>query len=123
MVENSPCTPVRMEKGQSHACVIGAVKSQVAAQDNDDMDASDRGSDSEEDSGAKARRVLEECSALSKKLASVISSWAATTIGDKNSLPSGTSGALELTQMSGKARAATTNDEIEIACPGLKLNP
>lgn len=94
------------------------------SRDDDDMDASDRGSDSDND-GARARRVLEECSALSKKLASVISSWAASGDGEEEG---GTEedGALGLTQMrqgGGEGKAVTTKEEIQEACPGLKLNP
>lgn len=90
---------------------------------DDDMDGSDRGSDSE-DGGARARKVLEECSALSKKLASVISSWAVSEENGEGGAGEGSArGALELTAMKAGGKAVTTNEEIQEACPGLKLNP
>ncbi|CAN0047681.1 unnamed protein product [Pylaiella littoralis] len=99
------------------------------------MDDSDRGSDSDADDGARAKKVLSECSALSKKLASVISSWAGETEdgggGEKGrgaaAAASAPSGALEITSLKGGGKkggkAVTTNEEIQEACPGLKLNP
>lgn len=96
------------------------------------MDDSDRGSGSEDDDGARAKKVLEECSALSKKLASVISSWAVASDGDKGvegggaggkSKSSSLKGALEITDLKAGGKAVTTNEEIAEACPGLKLNP
>ena len=94
------------------------------AQVDDDIDDSDHSSDSE-DGGARARKVLEECSALSKKLASVISSWAvADDDGEGKGAGAGSSrGALELTNLKAGGRAVTTNAEIAEACPGLKLKP
>lgn len=90
---------------------------------DDDMDDSDRGSGSEDD-GARAKKVLAECSKLSKKLASVISSWAASTEDGGNGSGAGTDhGALEITHLKDGGKAVTTNEEIEEACPGLKLNP
>lgn len=97
--------------------------------EEDELDLSDHGSDSDDD-GAKARRVLEECSALSKKLASVISSWAASKeegcLGkDGDAARRGVRsprGAIEITQMR-EGKSVTTNEEISRACPGLKLNP
>lgn len=86
------------------------------------MDDSDRGSDSDADDGAVAKKVLTECSALSKKLASVISSWA----GSEEEGDGGAAapkGALEIASLKGGGKAVTTNEEIEKACPGLKLNP
>lgn len=89
------------------------------------MDESDRGSDSD-DEGARARKVLEECSALSKKLASVISSWAASEEekehARRGSVVGSDKGALEITQMT-EGKSMTTDEEIQEACPGLKLNP
>lgn len=102
---------------------------------DDGMDDSDRGSDSDADDGARAKKVLSECSALSKKLASVISSWAGETEdgggGEKGrgaaAAASAPSGALEITSLKGGGKkggkAVTTNEEIQEACPGLKLNP
>ncbi|CAM9795532.1 unnamed protein product, partial [Ascophyllum nodosum] len=94
------------------------------AQGDDDIDDSDHGSDSE-DGGARARKVLEECSVLSKKLASVISSWAvADDDGEgKGAGADSSGGALELTSLKAGGRAVTTNEEIAEACPGLKLKP
>ena len=94
------------------------------AQGDDDIDDSDHGSDSE-DGGARARKVLEECSVLSKKLASVISSWAvADDDGEgKGAGADSSGGALELTNLKAGGRAVTTNEEIAEACPGLKLKP
>lgn len=87
------------------------------------MDDSDRGSDSD-DGGARARKVLEECSALSKKLASVISSWAVSDDDDGSEKGAGSSrGALDVTSLKAGGRAVTTNEEIAKACPGLKLKP
>lgn len=91
------------------------------------MDDSDRGSDSEDD-GARARKVLEECSALSKKLASVISSWAVSEDDEGSEKGAGAGagssrGALEVTSLKAGGRAVTTNEEIAKACPGLKLKP
>lgn len=93
------------------------------------MDDSDRGSDSDADDGARAKKVLSECSALSKKLASVISSWG----GDGEEEGGGSTGeasaprgALEISSLKGGGKggkAVTTNEEIQEACPGLKLNP
>lgn len=92
------------------------------------MDGSDRGSDSDEDEGARARKVLSECSALSKKLASVISTWAGTTTtvsegGGSAAGVGGGRGALEICSLKGGGKAVTTNEEVQEACPGLKLNP
>lgn len=94
--------------------------------EDDDMDGSDRGSDSEDDGGARARKVLEECSALSKKLTRVISSWAGPEEGAAAGGGGGdgsAGGALELTSLKGGGKAVTTDEEIHDACPGLKLNP
>ena len=96
---------------------------------DDDMDGSDRGSDSEDDGGARAKKVLEECSALSKKLTRVISSWAgpedgaAAAVGGAAAGGGDGVGALELTSLKGGGKAVTTDEEIHEACPGLKLNP
>lgn len=96
--------------------------------EDDDLDVSDRGSDSD-DNGATARRVLEECSALSKKLASVISSWASAEDEAGQAKGGGAlkgvgspRGAIEITQMR-EGKSVTTNEEISKACPGLVLNP
>lgn len=89
------------------------------------MDDSDRGSDSEDD-GARARKVLEECSALSKKLALVISSWAVSDDDDGNEKGAGAGssrGALEVTSLKAGGKAVTTNEEIAKACPELTLKP
>ncbi|CAM9599083.1 unnamed protein product, partial [Laminaria digitata] len=92
--------------------------------EDDDMDDSDRGSDSGEDGGARAKKVLEECSKLSKKLARVISSWAGPEEGGGEGGAALISGALELTHLKGGGgKAVTTDEEIHDACPGLKLNP
>ncbi|CBN75290.1 similar to helicase, lymphoid-specific isoform 9 [Ectocarpus siliculosus] len=97
--------------------------------DDDGMDGSDRGSDSDADEGARARKVLSECSALSKKLASVISTWAGTTTttaaeeGGSAAGAGGGRGALEICSLKGGGKAVTTNEEVQEACPGLKLNP
>lgn len=82
------------------------------------MDDSDRGSGSDDDDGALAKKVLEECSSLSKKLASVISSWA-----DSEDAEAGGEGVLDITAVKAGGKAVTTNEEIQEACPGLKLNP
>ncbi|CAN0383748.1 unnamed protein product, partial [Ectocarpus fasciculatus] len=100
--------------------------------DDDGMDGSDRGSDSDADEGARARKVLSECSALSKKLASVISTWAGTTATATATEEGGGAagggvgagrGALEICSLKGGGKAVTTNEEVQEACPGLKLNP
>ncbi|CAN0200855.1 unnamed protein product, partial [Ectocarpus sp. 12 AP-2014] len=105
-------------------------KRQSSGYDDDGMDGSDRGSDSDADEGARARKVLSECSALSKKLASVISTWAGTTTtttaaeeGGSAAGVGGGRGALEICSLKGGGKAVTTNEEVQEACPGLKLNP
>ncbi|CAN0436978.1 unnamed protein product, partial [Ectocarpus sp. 12 AP-2014] len=104
-------------------------KRQSSGYDDDGMDGSDRGSDSDADEGARARKVLSECSALSKKLASVISTWAGSTTttateeGGSAAGVGGGRGALEICSLKGGGKAVTTNEEVQEACPGLKLNP
>lgn len=100
------------------------------------MDDSDRGSGSDEDTGARARKVLSECSKLSTRLAEVISKWtgdegggsgtgAGTAAGPGAGAGAGAAarGALEICSLKGGGKTVTTNEEIQEACPGLKLNP
>lgn len=99
------------------------------------MDDSDRGSDIDEDTGARARKVLSECSKLSTRLAEVISKWTGDGGEGRGSGPAGVGagagagagaaarGALEISSLKGGGKTVTTNEEIQEACPGLKLNP
>lgn len=108
-------------------CVV-TMSQRYDDEDDDGMDDSDRGSDSDEDTGARARKVLSECSKLSTRLAEAISKWTGDE-GEERGNGGGTGGAaaargaLEISSLKGGGKTVTTNEEIQEACPGLKLNP